>query len=486
MNVDVVVIGAGMTGAMSAYLLKFAGLKVALLEKGQCARGDTEFTSAHLTFVTDLRVSDLVKKLGVDHARAVWEAGDAAIQQIEQTIQRERIPCDFARVPGFISSALLKDDDERGRLLDDAQKSKDLGFTADYVEAVPLMGRPGVRIPNQARFHPLKFLRELLERIPGEGSFVFEHSEVTEIHDEPLRVVANGHSISAGHVIMATDVPLQGVNSLLNASLFQTKIHPYTSYVVGATVPRGSVPDILLWDTNDPYYYFRLATGPDHDHVIFGGLDHKTGQRDDPTSPFPELESVLQGLLPQARVEHRWSGQVIVSVDGLPFIGENAPGQFVATGFSGNGLTFGTVAAMMARDWVTGQKNPWMELFSPSRKKLSSLWNYVRENLDYPYYMVKDRLGRDEKGSAEDVKPGRGRILNVNGQRLALYRDKAGAVTTLSPVCPHLGCIVHWNGTESTWDCPCHGSRFHATGEVLAGPAESNLEPISYGRACSE
>jgi glycine/D-amino acid oxidase-like deaminating enzyme/nitrite reductase/ring-hydroxylating ferredoxin subunit len=486
MTVDVAVIGAGMTGAMSAYLLKRAGLKVALLEKSQCARGDTEFTSAHLTYVTDLRITELVRKLGRDHAQAVWEAGEAAIQLIQDTIQREHIACDFSRVPGFISSAMQSSADERDQLRDDTRQVQELGFAARFTESVPLTNRAGIQFPNQARFHPLAFLREILGRIPGDGSFVFEHSEVKEIQNDPLRIIANGKCISAGQVIIATDVPLQGMNTLFNASLFQTKIHPYTSYVVGAKVRKGTVPDVLLWDTNDPYFYFRLAPGEQQDEVIFGGFDHKTGQQEDESNCFPQLEEVLREILPRAEVSHRWSGQVIESVDGLPFIGENASHQFIATGFSGNGLTFGTVAAMMACDWVLGRKNPWVDLFSPSRKKLSALWNYVRENLDYPYYMVKDRLSLSKAGTVDEIKAGEGRVVKVNGQRLALYRDRSGALTSLSPVCPHLGCLVHWNDAETTWDCPCHGSRFRATGEVLAGPAESNLEPVSLDQESSK
>lgn len=476
--VDVAVVGGGVTGASTAYLLKRAGLKVVLLERERCGGGNTGHTSAHLTHVMDLRVSKLIDRLGHDHAAAVWDAGNAAIQQIESIAHREGIDCNFTRVPGFIAASLVDGEDERDTLKEEAKLAVGLGFPASYVESTPLFRRPGIRFPNQARFHPRKYLRGLVDRISGDACHVFENTGVEEIAEDPPRIKANGRTVSAGHVVIATDVPLQGAAGLIGATLLQTKIMPYTSYVIGAKVRKGAAPDALIWDTYDPYHFYRLAPGDRSDHVVFGGADHKTGQNDDPVGCFERLESLLRRYLPEAECDHRWSGQVIEAVDGLPFIGETAPRQFAATGFSGNGLTFGTLAAMMARDWVAGTANPWSDLFAPTRKKLGALWNYLTENIDYPYYMVKDRLRRSEGESVESVTAGAGRILKIDGQRVAVYRDGDGRISTMTAVCPHMGCIVHWNDAEKTWDCPCHGSRFHATGEVRAGPAESNLESV--------
>jgi Rieske Fe-S protein len=170
---------------------------------------------------------------------------------------------------------------------------------------------------------------------------------------------------------------------------------------------------------------------------------------------------------------------VIETNDGLPFIGENAERQFIATGFCGNGITFGTVSAMMARDWTTGRKNPWADLFSPDRKIVrGGVWDYLRENKDYPYYLIKDRLARPEADSVRELKRNAGMIVKSKHGKVAAYRDADGEVHKRSAVCPHMGCIVRWNDSEKTWDCPCHGSRFKATGEVMAGPAESPLPPL--------
>jgi Rieske Fe-S protein len=301
---------------------------------------------------------------------------------------------------------------------------------------------------------------------------------VSEVTDDPLTVRANGHAVECDYLVIATHVPLMGKAGLLGATLFQSKLAPYTSYAVGAKAPRGSAAEALFWDTSDPYYYLRVDRHARHDYLVFGGEDHKTGQEDDPAARFNRLEEVLAKYVPGAVVTHRWSGQVVETADGLPYIGETAKRQFAATGYAGNGMTFGTLAAMMACDAALGRKNPWRDLFDVRRKKLGGAWDYVKENLDYPYYLVRDRLATAEGQSLRVVKRGQGKILKLGGERVAAYRDAKGKVTTLSPACTHLGCLVHWNPADSTWDCPCHGSRFQPTGAVLAGPAESPLAVV--------
>ncbi len=194
---------------------------------------------------------------------------------------------------------------------------------------------------------------------------------------------------------------------------------------------------------------------------------------------FARLERKLKEKLPVARVRDRWLGQVVETNDGLPFIGESATDQFIATGFCGNGFTLGTLSAMMARDRFIGKPNPWFDLFDVGRRKLlGGTWSYVTENLDYPYHLIRDRLAKPDVSSTDAIELGQGRIASRDGKKVAAYRDQTGKLTLLSPVCTHLGCIVRWNEADHTWDCPCHGSRFKPTGEVLAGPAESPLEPV--------
>lgn len=481
-TVDVLIVGGGNTGIITAYLLKQAGLRVALIERDRCAQVNTGNTTAHLTYVTDLRLQQLIDRHGRDHAQAVWDAGVAAINQIQDIVSTENIDCEFVRVPGYIHSSIVDDKDESLELQSEANLIQELGFPAEFVGDVPVFGREGIRFPNQAKFHPLMFLSELITRIPGNGSYVFEQTEADEFDgsdDKVVRVTANDHVISCQQVVIATDVPLTGISNVASAAVFQTKLAPYTSYAIGAKLPRNTAPIATFWDTSQPYYYLRVDQHSNEDYAIFGGLDHKTGQAEQTSDFFVDLEKRLHQFLPTALVDRRWSGQVIESHDGLPLIGETVARQFVATGFSGNGFTFGTLAGMMIRDAIVGRKNPWRELFDPGRLQTrGGIWNYLTENIDYPYYMIKDRLIASESRSLHSLEPGQGSTLQLDGRRVAVYRSSAGQVTKLSAVCTHLGCLVHWNEAATSWDCPCHGSRFAVTGEVIAGPAETPLERI--------
>lgn len=477
LNVEGLIVGAGVTGITTAYLLKKAGLTVALVERERIASIDTGHTTAHLTYVTDVELQELADNFGNDHAQATWDAGAAAIDEIEAIVQEEEVQCEFTRAPAYlhVDGASKK---EISSLKKEAGLAADLNFDAIYLESVPYFNLPGVRFSNQAKFHPRKYLGSLAEKIPGNGSHIFEKNAATEFDAKRRRARINRHWIGFDCLIMATNNPLVGLASMTGATLLQTKLSLYTSYAIGARVPPGTVPEAMFWDTRNPYDYLRVDQHRDFDYIVYGGEDHKTGQKSRTHKAYAQLVARLKKAIPDALVDHRWSGQVICSPDGLPYIGQNAKRQFIATGFCGNGITFGTVAAIMARDWATGRKNPWSDLFAVDRKKIKgATWNYLRENKDYPYYLIKDRLARPEADSVRKLKRGEGMIIGSRAKKIAAFRDRDGKLRKLSPVCPHLGCHVRWNSAESTWDCPCHGSRFKPSGEVIAGPAEEALAP---------
>jgi glycine/D-amino acid oxidase-like deaminating enzyme/nitrite reductase/ring-hydroxylating ferredoxin subunit len=482
LEVDVVIIGAGLTGITAAWLLKREGAKVVLIDRQRCAAADTGHTTAHLTYVTDERLHTLVKHFGKDAARAFWEAGAAAIDQIFEIVASTGGDAEFKWVPGYLHGRLDDSDKkDRASLEEDAQLARELGFDAEFIEQVPFVNRPGVRFAQQAKFHPYKYLAPLLSSIPGDGSHVFENTEATEIESDPLTVHAGKFKIRCQYLMIATHTPLLGKTPLLKGTLFQTKLALYTSYVLGAKLPPRTVPEALFWDTSDPYYYLRTDRHADHDYVIFGGDDCKTGQEHNTEAVFAGLQAKLKTLMPEADVQHRWLGQVVETNDGLPFIGESSGQQFIATGFCGNGFTLGTLAAVMARDRYLGRKNPWFDLFRLDRRKFhGGTWRYLTENIDYPFYMLRDRLKGAEGDSVNDVKVGEGKILKLDGKKVAAYRDSGTRIVLLSPICTHLKCIVRWNAADKTWDCPCHGSRFKPTGEVFSGPAESPLEKVPW------
>jgi glycine/D-amino acid oxidase-like deaminating enzyme/nitrite reductase/ring-hydroxylating ferredoxin subunit len=485
MHADVVVVGGGMTGLSTAYLLARSGRTVVLLERGRCAEIDTAHTSAHLTMVTDARLTDLVNRFGRTHAQAVWDAGRAAIAQIDEIASEHEIDCGFKWVEGFLHARNPRAHaDEADGFRAEAALACELGFDATFMTTVPFAGGPGIRFHDQARVHPRRYLAGVARALTAAGGHIFEQSAAEEFRETPLGVKANGHWVSCGDIVLGTHNPLVGIASMASASVFQTKLALYTSYVVAGRIPRGTVPDALFWDTGDPYRYVRLEPHRDHDLLIVGGEDHKTGQADDTAACFERVEGVARERVPDIELTHRWSGQVIQTSDDLPYIGRMTDHQYASTGFCGNGLTFGTLAAMMITDAIDGRDNPWAELFEPGRSALRrGLWEYVKENADYPYYMLRDRFAGAEGRSVRSVRRGEGKVIEHNGEKVAAFRDSHGVLTLRSAVCTHLGCVVGWNGAEGTWDCPCHGSRFTPQGDVISGPAETPLPDVGKKQA---
>lgn len=482
LKVDVAIVGGGLTGVTTAHLLSQQGMRVALLERSRIACADTGHTTSHLTYVTDERLHELTDRLGKDAARLFWGAGAAAIDEIDNIVRATQADCEFKWVTGYLHEPKLLPDPEQLELLkQDAALAREFGFDCEFIQAAPYSGGAAVRFPQQAKFHPRKYIKALLSAIQGAGGQIFEQSPFEAVEDDSVTLRANGRKVRCDYLVIATHNPRMGMKGLVASTLFQTKLTLHTSYVLGAELPANTLPEALFWDTNDPYEYLRVEARGSRQYAIFGGADVKTGQEKNTAAQFEKLEQRLRTVLPEARLRHRWMGQVVETDDGLPFIGENAERQFIATGFSGNGFTLGTLSAMMIRDRLTQRENPWSDLLRVNRKPAhEGVWRYVRENLDYPYYLLRDRMTRAAKSTFEELQQnlqrGDGQIVTLDGEKVAAYRDDQGEVTLCSPVCTHLKCLVHWNSADRTWDCPCHGSRFHPTGAVLSGPAEHPLE----------
>jgi len=477
MHVDVCIVGAGISGLTTAYVLARAGKRVAVLDDGPVAGGMTQMTTAHITNQLDDRYFELEKLHGREGARLAADSHTAAIDRIETIVRQENIDCDFARVDGYL---FLAEGDRRETLEHELDAAHRAGLRAvELLERAPFRSfdtGPCLRFPAQGQFHPLKYLSALAEAIHRTGSRIFTGTHADQIEGGvPALVHAGKHVVTADAVVVATNVPVN------DRVAIHTKQAPYMTYVVAARVPPGSVPTVLSWDTGDPYHYLRLY----HDLLIVGGEDHKTGQASDTPERYARLEAWARARFPEmGQVELAWGGQVMETQDFLAFIGRNPMDHenvYVATGDSGMGITHGTIAGMLLSDLILGRTNPWEALYDPSRVTLRAAGDFARENSNVALQYT-DWLTGGDVASADDVRPGSGAIVRRGLEKIAVYRDEQGQVHQCLAKCPHLGCVVHWNPAEITWDCPCHGSRFDRYGKVISGPANRDLATAERSR----
>jgi glycine/D-amino acid oxidase-like deaminating enzyme/nitrite reductase/ring-hydroxylating ferredoxin subunit len=480
-HADVCIVGAGIAGMTTAYLLGRDGKSTVVLEAGIIGGGMTERTTAHLSNAIDdsyVKIEQLHGEMGARHAA---ESHTAAIDRIERIITDEEIDCDFERVDGYLFVPPGASNETLNSELKAAHRA---GLTTvEKVRRAPLESfatGPCLRFPRQAQFHPLKYLSGLAQAIQRDGGRIFTGTRVNAVKEGKLAFVetSEGYTVTANKVVVATNSPIN------NMVAVHTKQAPYTTYVIGARIPRDSVTRALYWDTAEPYHYVRLQKFPDgigeYDLLIIGGEDHKTGQADDGAERYERLEKWAGNIFPMIEtIEFRWSGQVMEPVDSVAFIGRN-PGNsrnvYIATGDSGMGITHGTIAGILLTDLIKGRDNPWVSLYDPSRKPLRTLDTYAQENLNAAATYAGDLLPGGETDAAEGLIPTEGAVVQRGLKKIAVYRDEQGTLHERSAVCPHLGCIVRWNNPEKTWDCPCHGSRFDRYGNVVTGPAVSDLE----------
>ena len=477
LEAEVCVIGGGIAGLSVAYQLSRSGKKVALLESRTLGAGDTGVTTAHLSSALDDRFSNLERLVGDEKAGLAYESHQSAIEAIEETTLAEGIDCDFARLDGYL---FLAEGDSPDLLDQEREAAFRAGFSdVERLERVPdatFDSGPCLRFPRQARFHPLKYLAGLAEAIERRGGHIFTGSHVEEFSggDQAVAWTREGFTVHAQAIVVATNIPA-------NLVAIHTKQAPYRTYAIGAPVPAGSVPDALYWDTGDPYHYVRLQRLDDDRLIlIVGGEDHPSGHDYEAGGRFERLAKWSRARFPITEVEFQWSGQVMEPIDGMAYIGRNpmdADNVYVATGDSGHGMTHGAIAGLLIRDLILGRENPWERLYDPSRVNFRGAQDFFKNNLHVAKHYAEwlsRRNGRIE--DADETPAGSGRVLWRGRQPIAVYRDEAGELHEHSAVCTHLGCIVHWNDVEHTWDCPCHGSSFGPEGEVIHGPAASSLE----------
>ncbi len=474
--VDVAIIGGGITGTTTALMLKEAGLKVALIEAKEIGYGVTGANSGHLTtLLLDYRYKNIIANFGEEGARLAAKSQQEAIQLIAGFVKKFSIDCDFQYIPGYLYAENFF---QRAALKQEYKAFLKVDLQASSLEKAPLpfKTQKALVVHNQARFHPYKYIQALAEKIEENGSYVFENSQVHSVSrdNSPVEIDTAEGQVIAKEVVLATHIPI-GLRPII-----QSKVPPYRSYVIGARVEE-TLEDALYWDLREPYHYLRLARDDKGALLIIGGEDHRTGENKDTQKHFKKLEKYAKSRFSVKSIDYYWSAQLYESVDGLPYIGRSSweKNVYVATGFSGEGLTCGTIAAQIIADQILQKENKYSNLFSPNRlKPLASAASFIGENAVTVGNFVFERL-KGHGTELELIKPGDGKIVELDGHKAAVSRTEGGELISLSAVCPHAKCIVHWNNAEKSWDCPCHGSRFNCKGELLEGPALEGLNSLT-------
>jgi glycine/D-amino acid oxidase-like deaminating enzyme/nitrite reductase/ring-hydroxylating ferredoxin subunit len=460
---------------------------VVVIDDGAPGCGQTGVTTAHLSNQIDDGYVEMLRLHGEEGARLASDSHRAAIATIERIAGLEGIACGFERVSGYLF--LSADHDERV-LRDEYDAARQSGVDVEWLAGAPVLGfdsGPCLHYPGQAQFHPLDYIAGLAAAFEQRGGRLYGATRAVGVTGgRPARVeTAHGQAITAGAVVVATNVPFNDLVAI------HTKQAPYHTYAIALRVPPGAITPALYWDTADPYHYVRLQRttnrelGGDNDDevdlLIAGGEDHKAAQAEDVEQRYERLRRWTRERFPAAgEVEFRWSGQVMETQDGLAFIGRNPLDRdnvFVATGDSGMGMTHGTIAGMLLTDLVLGRANPWADLYDPSRIRAGAVADFVKENLNVAAQYVS-YVTPGDVSSLDEIPPNSGAVIREGLSKIAVFRDEAGALHRRSAVCPHLGCIVGWNPSASTWDCPCHGSRFDRYGTVVNGPAKDDLKAL--------
>ncbi|MFN0139198.1 MAG: FAD-dependent oxidoreductase [Pyrinomonadaceae bacterium] len=475
LETDVCIIGAGIAGLTTAFLLAREGREVSVIDDGLIGGGETCRTTAHLTSAIDDRIYRIEKWHGPDKARLAVQAHQRAIDKIDDIVSDEEISCDFERLDGYLIEAANSDDD----LDEELAAAHRMGMSdVEFVPRAPIGDYDTdkcIRFPNQGQFHVLKYLRGLVKSIERRDGKLFSYTRAVEWTGgaKPVVKTANGKTIKCNSLVLATNYPLM--------SKMFAMLPAYRTYAAAFELPPKTIEPLLLWDTGDPYIYLRVHNEKGRQILIVGGEDHRTGQSSDQEKIFDRLARwVKMRFMRASSPKYKWSGQCLETHDGLAFLGrysDDEPNVYLITGDSGMGMTHGTIGAMIASDLICGRENPWAEVFDPTRLATQSVKEAIPEVISSTVPYV-DWLKGGDVSSEDDLENGDGAIICEGLSKLAVYRDENGKLHKRSAVCTHMGCIVRFNSIEKTWDCPCHGSRFSPDGEPINAPATTPLDEV--------
>jgi len=473
---DVVIVGGGITGISTALRLQREGKKCVVLEAQNICFGTTGGTTAHLNTLLDTPYYTIKDNFGEENAKLVYTITNKALNLIEKNVIAYEIDCGFERKSAYLFAHDKKQSEELDKIV---ESTNEVGLRMDFSKniPVPLSFEKAAKVEDQAQIHITKYIFGIAEAFQRMEGYIVQNCRVMDVtheNDETIVHTAKG-KIKAGHVVYATHTP-PGVNVL------HFEVAPYRSYVLAATLTDNNYPDALVYDMDDPYHYYRTQEVDGKKYLIFGGEDHKTGHEENTEFCFTKLESYLRKHYNVEEIAYKWSSQYFEPADGLPYIGHlpgNPENVLVATGFGGNGITYGTVASCILSDLICKGSSTYAELFNPARfKPVAGFANIVKENADVAREFVAKKFSQEKIESISELAHDEGKLVKYEGHSLGVYKSHEGKLFAVNPSCPHIYCNVGWNNAEKSWDCPCHGSRFSYTGEIMTAPASRDLEVV--------
>ncbi|MGD7008912.1 FAD-dependent oxidoreductase [Metabacillus sp. 84] len=477
LKVDAVVVGGGITGITAAYLLQKSGVQTALIEAKSILSGATGHTTAKITSQHGLIYDSLIHNHGDERAKQYYMANEEALGFIRETADLLSISCQLRTQNAYLYAST---DSGAEKIHSEYKAYETLGIPAELTDSTPLpfSVTSAIRLKNQAQFHPVAYLSGLLKEFVSSGGFVYEHTRAAELvkSEMPAIVTSEGHKVSARHVIISSHYPFADFSGLQFA-----KLEPERSYILAARTASPFSEGMYI-SADDPVRSLRTAEDNGEKLVLIGGEGHKTGQTEDTYQCYEALAEYGLKYLDASDIRYRWSTQDLKTLDGVPYAGpitKQQPNILMTTGYGLWGMTNGTVSAQIAADSILGKDNPFADLYSPFRSasKSASASQFIKQNTDTAKAFVKGKFNHSNK-DVDELQKDEGAKLKVNGQKAGAYRDTAGNVTLVKPVCTHMGCDLEWNNGDRSWDCPCHGSRFNTDGEILEGPAVKPLPKI--------
>ena len=471
-NTDVCIIGGGLTGLTTAYYLKNSGLNVVLLEKDKLCNHTSGNTTAKITSQHHLFYKYLVDSKGKEFAKQYLKANEEAIKNIETIIKEENIQCDFEYQDSYVFTQKL---DEISKIKDEIEALKSIGFDSEFVEQIelPIKILGAIKFKKQAQFHPLKYAIGLVNAMPNIN--IYENTKVVELKKEEERYIViteKNYKINCKHVVIATHYPIINVPGYYFLKMYQSM-----SYLIAIKTNEKSFNGMYI-NSEEPTISFRRQD----DLILIGGNDHKTGAKIDLSNAYKFLEDIAKNMYPDCEIKYRWHTEDCISLDKIPYIGKFSsimPNVYVGTGYKKWGMTFSNIAGKIISDMILEKINKCQEIFKATRiepiKNIKEVENMLKETT---HSLLLNKLDIP-KATIEDIKNDEGKIVEVDGNKVGIYKDKEGNLFAIKPVCTHLGCELSWNNLAKTWDCPCHGSRFTYTGESIYEPSIKNLKLIN-------